>query len=1105
MKRTFSIVGRLLVAVLCIIHPAAAEDRDLVQPAGQVLVPAGADWKYEDSNERPRTDWAGLDFDDGAWSSGKAQLGYGDGDEATVTRRAFAVYFRKAVEVADVAGVTNLALRLLCDDGAVVYLNGRELTRVNMPDGPVDHLTAASHAADESKVHSMLLPAILLRPGRNVLAVEVHQVNIASSDISFDASMVALRPTDPPPPTVVSIKATRPETTESTPTARPIPAEFTLSLDRPSILPIKIFLRYGGTATPDKDYPALPAAVMIDPGETTHTLQVSGMGDDLAEGTESVICQIIIPPDVLHYRVGGSGDATVTILDSDETVVSISAIDATGREFPAAVDAFDAVAFKITRTGDVSRALGVFYSVGGTASPESDYRMETSPAIIPAGADSVILEAVPKPDDVEEGLEFIYVRLQPSLLLGPLPTYQLPETGFDALGIIHDDEVESRPTLAMVMPSDGAEFAPGHTIHLVAAAYSPALEILDINFYAGDRLIGSSSLDPKDPARGSPLYLHRFEWKEPPVGMHVLTARHEDANGAGIVSNPIHVRVGPSNPPIATVSIEATSPIAEETSAPLRRLPLVGVFKLSRTGSTENSLPVFLHIGGTATPGRDYAALPFLVTIPTGQSSMEVQVIPQLDEVAEPIETVIATLSHCPPHSDPPLGLPCYDFRIDPVNAHATVFVRDDGITSASVWIDAPRPGAEFEHGAPVDVVATAIDLEGAITRLELLASGAVVGTSELVFIREPDPGTPILHSFVWDNAPTGIHVLTARGMGAAGQSVVSQPVRIEVAGEKNKSPRVGIAEPKDGQTFPPATEVINIVAKTSDPDGFVSLMEFFIDGRRLGEVTQNFLVPPPPGETQTFTIAWPDPAPGGHVLVARATDNLGLSAESAPVTIRVAVEGALPVVVVLPHDPFAVEPGPVRPSNTASFRIRRYGSISNDLRVDYNTGGVAENGIDYERTSGTATIPAGKRSTLVTITPLADSLPEVLEPLSLHVIAQRDDGPERYRVGRRHSAWAIILDRPWRPFGPGNAHCTPLGGGLFHIGAAVPAESASSPPIAAAYRLEATEDFLTWTTIHTALSFDDALHFVDPEAANFPNRYYRVAPDDSVAGELEP
>src|SRR5688500_14326876 len=77
--------------------------------------------------------WRSVGYDDGAWKSGRAQLGYGDGDEATVvgygpssSSRYMTTYFRASFTVADPSQVEELVLELLRDDGAVVYLNGTE-------------------------------------------------------------------------------------------------------------------------------------------------------------------------------------------------------------------------------------------------------------------------------------------------------------------------------------------------------------------------------------------------------------------------------------------------------------------------------------------------------------------------------------------------------------------------------------------------------------------------------------------------------------------------------------------------------------------------------------------------------------------------------------------------------------------------------------------------------------------------------------------------------------------------------------------------------------------------------------------------------------------
>jgi hypothetical protein len=161
------------------------------------LTAAGAIWKYRDDGSDQGTAWRGLGFADGSWATGHAQLGYGDGDERTVVgygpdpdNKYVTTYFRHSFELPE-AGVHNsLMLDLLRDDGAIVYLNGVEVFRSHMPAGTVTYSTwAASPAvgdAEESAWFSSIVDPALLRTGTNVLAVEIHQVNATSTDISFD-------------------------------------------------------------------------------------------------------------------------------------------------------------------------------------------------------------------------------------------------------------------------------------------------------------------------------------------------------------------------------------------------------------------------------------------------------------------------------------------------------------------------------------------------------------------------------------------------------------------------------------------------------------------------------------------------------------------------------------------------------------------------------------------------------------------------------------------------------------------------------------------------------------------------------------------------------
>ncbi len=80
-------------------------------------------------------------------------------------------YFRRAFNVTNASLFNGLTLRLMRDDGAIVYLNGVEVWRTNMPAGTVTHLTTASVAiggADESTFVQTTISPTLLVNGANV-------------------------------------------------------------------------------------------------------------------------------------------------------------------------------------------------------------------------------------------------------------------------------------------------------------------------------------------------------------------------------------------------------------------------------------------------------------------------------------------------------------------------------------------------------------------------------------------------------------------------------------------------------------------------------------------------------------------------------------------------------------------------------------------------------------------------------------------------------------------------------------------------------------------------------------------------------------------------
>lgn len=109
--------------------------------------------------------------------------------------RYITTYFRKTFTVANPGAYRTLTLLLRRDDGAVIYLNGVELTRSNMPAGTITYQTLAASTIDgalETTIYSYSVPATALVAGNNTLAVEIHQRANTSSDIGFDLRVDAV-------------------------------------------------------------------------------------------------------------------------------------------------------------------------------------------------------------------------------------------------------------------------------------------------------------------------------------------------------------------------------------------------------------------------------------------------------------------------------------------------------------------------------------------------------------------------------------------------------------------------------------------------------------------------------------------------------------------------------------------------------------------------------------------------------------------------------------------------------------------------------------------------------------------------------------------------
>lgn len=171
----------------------------LAQTQPTPLVATNSAWKYLDDGSDQGTAWRMATFSDAGWAAGNAELGYGDNDEATKvsfgpssSAKYATTYFRQKFTVSG-TDFAALKLRLLRDDGAVVYLNGVEVFRSNMPTGDITYGTYASSTVDgenERTFVETVLPKTAVLMGENIIAVEIHQDRPSSSDISFNLELL---------------------------------------------------------------------------------------------------------------------------------------------------------------------------------------------------------------------------------------------------------------------------------------------------------------------------------------------------------------------------------------------------------------------------------------------------------------------------------------------------------------------------------------------------------------------------------------------------------------------------------------------------------------------------------------------------------------------------------------------------------------------------------------------------------------------------------------------------------------------------------------------------------------------------------------------------
>ena len=168
---------------------ALGEGDAVVVEEAPPLVALGATWIHTDSAAGVPAGWPnGL----AAGDSGNSEFGFGEGDESTlVATGQEAYYFAHEFDVENSDAIGPVELTLTVDDGAVIYLNGTEVHRTNMPAGPITATSRPTQwvgGADEAP-KTVTIDGAALVDGTNTITAEVHNFWPGNPDLSFNLEL----------------------------------------------------------------------------------------------------------------------------------------------------------------------------------------------------------------------------------------------------------------------------------------------------------------------------------------------------------------------------------------------------------------------------------------------------------------------------------------------------------------------------------------------------------------------------------------------------------------------------------------------------------------------------------------------------------------------------------------------------------------------------------------------------------------------------------------------------------------------------------------------------------------------------------------------------
>jgi len=772
--------------------------------------------------------------------------------------------------------------------------------------------------------------------------------------------------------------------------------------------PLTVNFTVGGTATFNTDYTQTGAATFAPPngtvtfgaGNTTATVTVDPTADTVVEPNETVILTLAAGT---GYNVVAPDTATGTITN-DDADVSVAVSPASVTE-----DGATNLVYTFTRTGDITGALTVNFTIGGTATFNTDYTQTGAATFVPpngtvtfaAGNSTATVTVDPSADVTAEPDETVVLTLAAGV------DYNVGAPSSATGTILNDDTAVS----VAVSPASTAE--DGATNLVYTFTRSDSSGGLTVNFSIG----GTATFNTDYTQTGAATFT-------PPTG--TVTFADGSLTTTVTVDPSADSTVEPDETVVLTVTAgagyavgvpsSATGTITnDDTDVSVAVSPSSTtedgatnlVYTFTRTGVVTGPLTVNFTVGGTATFNTDYTqtgADSFTpptgtVTFTAGSSTATVTVDPTADNTVEPDETVILTVAAGTGYN---VGAP---------TAATGTISNDDSAVSVAV-----SPSIVDEDG-PTNLVYT-FTRSGSTTNA-LTVNFSIGGTA--------DSST--------DYTQTGAATFTP-------------PTGTVTFAAGNSTATVTIDPSADTTTEPDETVILTVVSGTGyevgapasatgtinnddnnvsvavspgavNEDGATNLVYTFTRTDSTEAMTVNFSV----GGTATFNTDYTQT--GADTFTSSAgTVNFAVGSLTTTVTVDPSADSTVEpdetvILMVTPGTGYtvgapktatgtitnddtdvsvAVAPSTVTEDGATNlvYTFTRSGVTSGALTVNFSIGGTATFSTDYTQTgaatftppTGTVTFGAGNSTATVTVDPTADTATEADETVILTLTA---------------------------------------------------------------------------------------------------------------------